>query len=519
MWIPVSILSVSILTRVYFDTFIPSRGNMAHSNDQQLANLRYRRKDSKARLPKWQLYQDAYTGEGGFSDGRYLKQATRETSDYYKTRQESPTYLNLFMPSVEKFHGWLTAGPSPNIKGSPQFELFVKNSGLVDHVRKLSRIALINGLGHGVMDAPFEVTGEPYLVAYKPQDLFNWEDMQDEGGESTGFYTQAKIGIETVETDVTKAGETDIEQFFIWQPELSQRWKIDEKKAAPDGKKKTNYDKAPMVTLSLVLGNKSGNNVSLFDSLSRMSKRLFNVMSKMEAFEDNKLVNALLAIPEPPGTSGGGDPETVNTTPEQSWTGSANDSGEPSAYKHVKEANVITFDPSEGGKPEMLYGDVSALTEWRILIGELIEWSAYVSGMRGPAAYLNPKSGEAYKQEFVDTRAILKTFSIQIEEYIKRLAVIWEMVTGSNNALTSVEWPVGEPDNDILTLDDLDLMADSKAAKSITFLKQVMKEQARLITRGDRELQLKINEEIDALPEDMDVIPVRPIGSVPIESN
>lgn len=480
------------------------------TNDEKIANLRYRRADSKSALSKYRLYQDAYTGHGGFSDGGYLKKGTMESLAYFNTRKKNPTYLNLFMPSVEKFHGWLTTGTEPVIKGSTLFEEFVKDINLVEHVRQLARIALVNGIGHSVLDAP-SGGGDLYIVAHEPQNLFNWQDDQDAGGEATGFYEQAKIGIKTVEIDVSKAGEIESEQFFIWKPGLSESWKIIDDEPIPVNSIETKYDKAPVLTLSFVLGEVSINKISLFDSLARISKRLFNVMSEMEAFESRHILHALLTVPIPPGGSGGGtDPEDTPDSVETHWGAGTSGNNSPNSYEGISKANIFEYDPTDGGKPEMLKGDVSALTEWRATISDLIEWAAYVSGMRGPAAYLNPKSGEAYKQEFIDTRAILKTFAVQLEDYIRRLAAIWEMVTGNTAGNLTVEWPVGEPDNDILTLDQLDVLSMSRIMDVKIMRNQMLKEYARVLSRGDRELLSAMNDEIDELPEDEGLIPARP---------
>lgn len=56
---------------------------------------------------KWQFLNNAYNGEGGFSDGSYLMQFSREVDEKFKSRQNMAYYVNYLKPSIERFASYI----------------------------------------------------------------------------------------------------------------------------------------------------------------------------------------------------------------------------------------------------------------------------------------------------------------------------------------------------------------------------------------------------------------------------
>ncbi len=466
---------------------------MAEKKSEQ---LQHRRQDSKLQLKDWKLNNDTFTGRGGYKTGDYLWNSPRESDDYYLARKKNCTYLNLMRGAVNKFVGWTHPDNRPPIvEGAPKgFEEWLVSSKFYDKTPSLIRSALIFGLSHMAMDFSSEENSEPYTVVYKPETLLDWNEKRNDGGGFTGKYTQVKFRIMGIQSDVLKAESVEYNRYYIWAADedgggTAETWTITKEKGEESGepvegvKEPWKHELSPVITLNFMLGGDEEDAVPVFDSLVKLSIQIFNLMSEQNAYYQKALLHPILVLPESPGTGALGE----------------EDEEEPEL--ELSEDNVLSTDAAGTVQPVMLYGDAGPIREYREDIKEYIERAAYASGLRGPAAYIHPKSGEAYKQEMLDTRAILSDMKKELEAFMINVMEIYAMITEDSSfdpSKARVTWDVASPDLAEITLDNIIEIGNTMfPGESPTLQLELAVKLARILTGNDPEIVGKIKKEVE----------------------
>lgn len=446
----------------------------------------------------WELYRDAYKGKGGFADGKYLWRGTRERDNHYTTRKTSASYLNLYRPAIDKFLGWLFQGEISYENAPEEFTKWLETYKIEKQLEKAARNALIYGSAPVIMDA-LSSGSDPYLIVYNPLNLYDWQVEYKLTGELTNTYTSAKIAVDVVDTDIITGKHHKAKIVNIWTPETQESWKIIDNKAeinvdsdgnALSGNNSLGY--APLINLDFTIGDDPEINVPIFDSLASMCKRIFNWQSEQRTYAMNHLINPMLKYP-----------------------GARSDK-----FPISTEDNVIYWNPAIGGEPGMMFGDSAPLREYREQVNSDIEHSAFASGLRGPAAYAYPQSGEAYKQQGIDTVAILNSLVADLEGALVRIGRMWADFTNKQN-MEDIKpvWPdlVVEANtfslDDVLSIEDSEAFQQLKTVRNATFV-----ELAKIISRNDSMKLSDIIAEIASLPADAGNIPEIPEGATPSEA-
>lgn len=444
----------------------------------------------------WILYQDSYTGRGGYEDGEYLWKGLRETDSIYKKRQKASTYLNLYRPAIDKYLGWLFQGSIDYEGASDKFLQWKDDANLKQALEKAVRNALIYGSAPIIVDSSANENDDSiYLVTYNPLSLFDWQEEYKDNGEATGKYEGAKIVIDQVVSDVTIGKHDKVKVVYLWDGENREQWLISGKTNVAT--ENTNVDNnntlgyAPMVNLNFTYGDDPTINVTPFDSLAQMCQRIYNWQSEQWAYSSKELINPMLTYPR----------------------GTADD------FNYSTEDNVLFVPPHSSAKAEVLRGDTAPLDSYRAQINEDIEQTAYASGLRGPATYLYPQSGEAYKQQAVDTVAILQSMTQELQNTIIKIAAIWSDISGDDAGELKPKWPDPIIESSKFTLDDLTTLESTDAYQvSAEFQKELRSEYAKILSRNDTEKLKRIVSDFDNLPADSGQLPITGTGATPTEN-
>ncbi len=460
-----------------------------HKGSQENNDLLHKKDPYKTMESRWTLYDDAYSGIGGFDDGTYLHRGIGEVDYRYDIRKGVSTYLNLYRPAIDKFDGWLNSGTIQyGENASADFVEWAEKIDLPKILKKASKYALKSGNSPIIADME-ESGSDPYLVPYPPMALYDWQEHLDVGGEKTGKYESAKIVIEHFISDVAKGKTEKAQIIFIWTPEVMQKWvkKGDEIKKVINEPNKLKF--APLINLDFTSGDDETINIPVFDSLARMCKEIFNTMSERWAFATSGLINPIITVPVPDGQE---------------------------APKFSPEHNTQYYDPRDGGAPDQLESSPQPYEAFSQGIKDSIEQAAYASGLNSPTSYIYPKSGEAWRQQSVDTVAMLKSMTAALEQTIINIADVWQALTGKPDHNVNPTWPTPMVEADTLSIDDIENHEQSELFNlSPVFRRYVSSERAKLITRGNVEVFNDVLDDIKNFPADAGNLPIT--GEMPTE--
>ena len=445
--------------------------------------LLYQKPPYVAMLIWWYIYRDAYFGRGGFENGNYLDKGINEVDYRYDIRKAAAIYLNLFRPAIDKFLGWLFSGTiNYGNDASDAFKDWAESVHLVKNLKKAAKYALIYGNSPIIVDQASEAVkgkpNEPYIVPYSPMSLYDWQENLDVSGDTTGRYDSAKIVIENLVSDVAQGVSTPMQTVLLWTPEVMQKWTIEEgEDADAEINEENKLEYAPLANLDFTSGDDETVNVPIFDSLARMCLAIFNTMSEQWAYATSGLIHPQIAVPHPKGR------EKPVYTPGH---------------------NMLYYDPVDGGAPNKLEASSGPYSAFGDQTEKFIEQAAYAAGLNGPASYIYPKSGEAYKQQSVDTVAILKSMTKELEKTIINIANIWNDMTGSKtDHNVDPKWPEILVDVDNFSLDDIMTHQNSKLYDmSPKFAEQVDLAEAKILARGNIKVFHEMEQEIKTLDAD-----------------
>lgn len=365
---------------------------------------------------------DAYHGEGGFKDGKYLVQHPRETSDKYNKRKELAYYLNYVGPVVDShvdpiFRTEAARDWGAQIQGSARrnkdanklFSGFyadcdTNGKPLPKFMKWAARLAKIHGVVFVVVDNAAEQPGTmadvlvkrayPYVYAIKRKQVTDYK--VNKAGVLTSITYQ-------VAADGSGSGANRSETWTWTETE----WKV----TSADGQQKAgahNLGKVPVVP---IFGRDRDPGdmkpQSEFYNIARTNRRIYNLCSEIDELIRNQSFN-------------------VMTYPM----------GEGQSQDDVKEIvvgteNVMAYDGRLSNKPEYASPDASPLEQLRQERKDLVEEIYRMAKMSHVTGVQTKTSGVAKAWDFENSNQALSDFAGNLEQGERNIATLFELWTKS----------------------------------------------------------------------------------------
>ena len=139
---------------------------------------------------KWAFIKNAYFGDGGFSNGGYLDQFSREVDSKYNSRKNIAYYTNYLKPAVDRFKGYIFKKTAMRSSGNELIKIIFddcdKNGNSIDiFISKVFENAFLYGLALVMVDMPKELGASlkeqkesralPYFKNISPLNLYDYE--------------------------------------------------------------------------------------------------------------------------------------------------------------------------------------------------------------------------------------------------------------------------------------------------------------------------------------------------------
>ena len=138
----------------------------------------------------WQFAYEAYKGDGGFSNGGYIDKYPRESDEKYQIRQSIAYYINLFMPNVTRYIGYIFKD-KPIRDTNNQLLLKVlddcdlRGNSIDVFISSFAKEAKVRGIGIVLVDMPKQTPSNlkdqlnqralPYVVNIKPESITEYK--------------------------------------------------------------------------------------------------------------------------------------------------------------------------------------------------------------------------------------------------------------------------------------------------------------------------------------------------------
>lgn len=189
-------------------------------------------------VESWQIFLDAYDGQGGFLSGAYLDQYSREQEASFKQRQKAARYHNYSETIVNLYARKVFARAIERTTDNPDLEAWLKNvDGAGTDMSTFVQRALTRALaaGHvGVLcdktqdqptgPAKADEKARPYLTQYLPTTIQDWRTTAD------GAVAAVKLREAVPNTDLLSphAEGDEAVQMLLWDHECWVRVPHDE---------------------------------------------------------------------------------------------------------------------------------------------------------------------------------------------------------------------------------------------------------------------------------------------------
>ena len=113
---------------------------------------------------KWRFAKEAYTGTGGFENGKYIDRYTRENDDKFERRKKSAYYSNLFAQKVQRYIGYLYRKPPVRTASNDLIRLIFDDADMRGNsadvfFSSFAAEAKVRGAGLLLVDMPKEIPG------------------------------------------------------------------------------------------------------------------------------------------------------------------------------------------------------------------------------------------------------------------------------------------------------------------------------------------------------------------------
>lgn len=388
-------------------------------------------------LDLYKLLRDSYEGMGGYLDGSYLEQHTRESQNKYETRKKLAHYLNYFKPCID-------AHVSPIFKnmairdwkgqGSTVWENFLHNvdfkgTEIKDLMKQAAVKSKINGTCFIVMDR-VENVGELTLESLE-------NDRQNLP------YAFIVDPVRVSEICVDKFGI--LSKFVYMEPDAFDEEKMAERTLLPDGwilkdskgehRGAWDLGMVPVIPVPSKNDNETYNPLppSEFVSIAKTNKVIYN----MSSWLTDILVNQTFSILVYPSTSE--DALEIGTS------------------------NALGFPPEAGHEPKFIAPAADPANILQNCINVLQQECYRMAGVVNITGVRSEQSGVAKAWDFESTNQALSNFADTLENAEKQLAFLFKRFVK-----VEFEYTVNYP-NDFSISDVQTELADAEIAKGLNF--------------------------------------------------
>ncbi|WP_340689816.1 hypothetical protein [Hydrogenobacter thermophilus] len=421
-------------------------------------------------MMNYRFYWDAYTGQGGFSDGSYLVRYPRETDEKYKRRQELVFYPNLTRKIVETYVSTVFSTSPQRQDLPPEYELFIQDTDLnkthIDEFMKnLLRLSLVFGTVFVIVDKPKgqaltrleerEKRLYPYLTIRTP-DMVELLEL-DEYGRITRIVFREYQNYLTFNTagwvrskdregnNVIEAGELG------FMPVVAVSWR--------ESLLPTEIPIQPFI-----------------HEIAYLNRDLYNAISELREI--------IRTITFPVFTLPVKDMTAIEELQRQGLT--------------IGTENVILYNPEAGGRPEFIAPPPEPAKVYLEYINMLIELIYKSANLEFVLGVKQEKSGIALEFEFQELNKMLSSLANQMEQAEYKIAKTF-MAYYNSDFTGSITYKKDFSFRDVERV--LKLAYDTLALNiSPTFNNEVYKMIARLVlSEADESTLKRIDNEIDGL--------------------
>jgi len=365
---------------------------------------------------KYRFLRDAYSGEGGFADGRYLVPHPRETDDKYNRRKTLSCYPNYVRKVVDSYLSHLfRRGPERDFEDD-LYRAFCQDvdrlgTYIDDYMRRAFKLAMLYGAVYIIVDKPRERARTraeeisrrlfPYLALRTPEALVAYET--DEAGRLTRIVFEER----SMAASLSPSQETEIRYRIFTET----TWAVarDPQGREPLEQGEHGLGEVPVVPLfstDPLMPGELRPTPWIWD-LARVNYDLFNALSELrELFRSQTF--SILALPV--------------RTPQEA---------EGLSDLTISTENALPYNPEAGGVPSFIAppeGPVRLYLEYiRELVGQIYRL-ANLEFTGGSQETGTARSGVALAFQFQEanrTLAQLALFCEQAEYRIARLVCRW----------------------------------------------------------------------------------------------
>lgn len=458
---------------------------------------------------EWRFLNAAYEGVRALVEWGAIEQHERESEVNYNRRIDEAYGFSYSRSIVDILNSYLFKKEYPRtipetLAGDPAWLSFMDDCNLEkmefdEFFIEQQRQASIQGHIGLLVDKP-RVNSEnvaqekekniyPYVVAYKPTYILDWEYERDETGRRELVYLKVL---------------DDDDYYRVWTKEEWQVWQLIEEEGVDVAKSRVPANTKQKVGMAARLVD-SGMNplgeipfVWLFNERSTIDKEIGKSDINDVARIDCSIIRNMSQIEEIINYAA----FPMMRKPMQEGTGSADQDDE------VGVTAVLEFDPEHPeSKPDWLNSEVAGPIDATLKVVakkiEEIYRSSNVGGMAATEIQTSPKSGTALKSEFqlLNSKLVKKGKNVvRAKREVVDFWLKWMQIYESMKEEVEFAYIKTFEVEDLMT--DLENILTGKAivTDSPSFLKEVQKIAARLLVpAGEDELLALIDEEIDSV--------------------
>lgn len=231
----------------------------------------------------WSLYSDAYTGEGGFKNGDYLIKHDKESPLKYSNRKRISYYLNYCAPVINTFIGFLTKikpvrKDENDVLGSfYEHTDLAKTKSMDEYAREITLEYLTLGTVFIAVDTPTlqaetrqeEIDGnvKPYSYILDPNAVYDYKK------DAHGRLIWIKIKEEYIPPEELLKPLGDHKPHIRYRIWTTQEWSLYNEKGELIITEPHEFGEVPILLLE---------GRSIINDISRLCKRLFNLLSELD---------------------------------------------------------------------------------------------------------------------------------------------------------------------------------------------------------------------------------------------
>ena len=349
---------------------------------------------------EYQFLLDAYTGLGGFKDGRYLIKHPRETDEKFLARKKLAYYPNFTRKVLNAYISHLFKEPvNRDIADNIELENFWNKANLkgeyIDKaMKRYSALANVVGTLFLIVDRkPIpaltraeDLANTPYLVPKLPTEVVDYS--VDQSGQLEWI-----VFVEIVTSKTFQEETKPIYQFRYFDKESWKVLKGEDIFVAKTIESGIHaLGKVPVVPLHSIepqIETEIFGSSFIFE-IAKTNHRLYNALSELDEILRNQTFSILTLPISNPADKDQYENMTLSTE------------------------NALLYDPSHGGEPKFIAPPTNPTEAYEKRIAELINYIYKLASLEFTGGV--QKSGVAMAFDFQETNSALASFAQNIEE-------------------------------------------------------------------------------------------------------